>query len=76
MVRLLSSLILLFLASAQAYCQASSTDPLNAPQASSDFLGWDPSVDSDVLIRHRTENQPIIFSTDGVDGFFFRRMEY
>ena len=32
-----------------------------------DFLGWGPSVDSDVFIRHRTEGQPIIFSTNGFD---------
>ena len=44
--------------------QATNSDPLNQPGVGPHFLGWDPSVNSDVVIRHRTENQPIIFSTD------------
>lgn len=48
--------------------QASEVSPFNNPfDPTTDFLGWNPGVNSAVEIRHNTLGQPIIFSTDGTE---------
>jgi hypothetical protein len=40
----------------------------NAPSIPGfDFLGWNPSVNDDIRIRHLTPSQPILFGTNGVE---------
>ena len=47
--------------------QVSSFSPINQLGSPSDFLGWEPSVNSDVNIRHLTPGEPILFGTNGVE---------
>jgi hypothetical protein len=47
--------------------QVSSSNLTNTPVGlSPNFLGWDPSVNDDIRIRHLTPSQPILFGTNGV----------
>ncbi|MGB6038156.1 MAG: hypothetical protein WBG42_17905 [Cryomorphaceae bacterium] len=48
--------------------QTSEVNPLNQPfNPLTDFLGWEPAVNSDVNIRHLTTGEPILFGTNGVE---------
>jgi hypothetical protein len=66
-LRRLVLLSLLICFSCIANGQASEVNPLNDIGSSTDFLGWDPSVNDDIRIRHLTPSQPILFGTNGVE---------
>ena len=60
-------LICLNFAHNRIVAQASTINPLNGIDNVNDFLGWDNTINSDLLIRHNEIDQPIIFRIGGVE---------
>lgn len=66
--QIIPGLILVLFTSIPDLCQSQTTIPGNfTPNVAVEFLGWDASVNTDVLIYHLTPGQPRIFGTNNTE---------